>query len=190
MSNPHTVTSTQVLPSQTGNADKVLGTDGTTASWVAAASGGTDLTKRVIVREETAGNGGTFTAGSWLTRTLNTEHYNGITGASLAGNQLTLPAGTYLMKWSAPAYKSQQHCARLYNVTDSAVVDYGISEYNAAGDAVQTRSIGKKVVTIASAKAFRVEHYCQDTQATNGWGVEHPAVAYDIYTILEAVLAA
>ena len=38
-SNPHSTTADQVLPSQTGNGGKVLGTNGTTASWVSAGAG-------------------------------------------------------------------------------------------------------------------------------------------------------
>lgn len=37
--NPHATTADQVLPSQTGNSGKVLGTNGTTASWVNSGSG-------------------------------------------------------------------------------------------------------------------------------------------------------
>lgn len=37
--NPHATTADQVLPSQTGNNGKILGTDGSTASWVAGGAG-------------------------------------------------------------------------------------------------------------------------------------------------------
>lgn len=37
--NPHATTADQVLPDQTGNSGKVLGTNGTTSSWVAGGSG-------------------------------------------------------------------------------------------------------------------------------------------------------
>lgn len=39
-SNPHSTTADQVLPSQTGQSGKVLGTNGTTASWVTGGGGG------------------------------------------------------------------------------------------------------------------------------------------------------
>ena len=49
------------------------------------------------VRDEKAANtpGGTFTASAWQKRDLNTVKTNQISGASLASNQITLPAGTY-----------------------------------------------------------------------------------------------
>ena len=63
------------------------------------------------IRDEKAQNtaGGTFTSGAWRTRDLNTVKTNEITGASLAANQITLPAGTYWVEWSAPAYVVNQN---------------------------------------------------------------------------------
>ena len=54
-------------------------------------------------------NGGTFTSGAWRTRDLNTVLTNTITGASLADNQITLPAGKYYVEASAPAYQTFAH---------------------------------------------------------------------------------
>lgn len=47
-------------------------------------------------------HGGTFTAGAWRTRDLNTVLTNTISGASLSNNQITLPAGKYYVEASAP----------------------------------------------------------------------------------------
>jgi hypothetical protein len=128
-----------------------------------------------IVREEqTVGTaGGTFTAGSDATRTLNTEgsDLDGIT--SLASNRFTLQAGTWLIEWSAPAYKVGRHQSFLYNFTDTAEVERGTSENSAsAGAYATTRSVGSAIVTIAGAKAFEIRHRCETTQAANGFGVE------------------
>jgi hypothetical protein len=134
----------------------------------------TGLVKAVSYRDQKSGgtSGGTFTAGAWQTRTLNTESpVNGV-GSSLSSNQVTLPAGTYLVRWSAPALYTLGHQTRLYNVTDSSVVCYGSSEYcDRAGNGTQTRSVGSEVITIASTKTFRLEHRCNTTHPTNGLGV-------------------
>jgi trimeric autotransporter adhesin len=64
-SNPHSVTATQVLPSQTGNSGKVLGTNGTTASWVAASSGTGDIEGVNVTGPITGGgSSGTVTIGA------------------------------------------------------------------------------------------------------------------------------
>ena len=48
-------------------------------------------------------HGGTFTSGAWRTRDLNTVLTNTITGASLATNQITLPAGKYYVEADVPS---------------------------------------------------------------------------------------
>lgn len=119
-----------------------------------------------------ATQGGTFTSGSWQTRTLNeVSEVNGI-GSTLSSNEVTLPAGTYLAQWSAPAFYTYGHQTRLYNVTDATVVGYGSTEFvDVAGTGYQTRSIGSAVFTLSSSKALRIEHECTLTRATNGFGV-------------------
>lgn len=126
----------------------------------------------MVVVDEKAQNtgGGTFTSGAWRTRTLNTEKYNSISGASLAGNQITLPAGTYLIEASAPAMAVDHHQTRLYNITDAEMTMAGSTEYTDNGTGYMTRSfiIGK--FTIADAKVFELQHYCSATYADYGLG--------------------
>lgn len=114
----------------------------------------------VIVEDQEASGtgGGASTSGSWFTRTLNTLARNIGSIASLSTNQVTLGAGTYYAAWSAPHGPSDGHQTRLFNVTDSAVVGYGTSEYiNSAASFAISRSFGSVVFTIAGSKAFRVE---------------------------------
>ena len=59
--NPHATTADQVLPTQTGNNGKVLGTNGTTASWVAAGS----ATPGGNTREMQYNNGGVFAGAAY-----------------------------------------------------------------------------------------------------------------------------
>lgn len=53
--NPHSTTADQVLPTQSGNTGRVLGTNGTTASWVAGGSGGTPGGSNTQVQYNNAG---------------------------------------------------------------------------------------------------------------------------------------
>lgn len=127
----------------------------------------------VVAREEqTSGtSGGTPSAGSsWLTRVLNTLAVNTITGASLSSNQITLPAGTYQVHASGPAYRVDLHKARLYNVTGSAVLIVGTSEYSINDPAVgATRSFVRGVFTLSGTSAIRLEQFFQ-TAVANGQG--------------------
>lgn len=126
--------------------------------------------------------GGTFTQSAWQTRTLNTAVINGITGASLASNEITLPAGFYEIIASAPAYTVGVHKARLYNVTGAATLLLGTDE---AMNASQTRSHISGFFTLASSSAVRIEHYCSTTKNTNGFGV---GAAFGVTVVFTDVL--
>jgi hypothetical protein len=128
----------------------------------------------VIVEDQKAQNtaGGTATSGAWRTRDLNTLVRNNGTLASLATNQITLPAGTYFIRWSAPGLYIGVHQTRLRNITDSTTDGVGSSEFNQAGGvvAVQTSSFGSTVITIAGTKVFELQHQVATSFATEGFG--------------------
>jgi hypothetical protein len=131
-----------------------------TSGTLALAQRGYTMPDAIIEEQQASGTGGgTSTSGAWFTRVLNTLVRNSGSIASLASNQVTLGAGTYYFSWSAPCGLSDQHQSRLFNVTDSAVVGYGSSEWSSSTTvSATTRSVGGIVVTIAAAKAFRIEH--------------------------------
>lgn len=114
--------------------------------------------------------GGTFTQAAWRTRDLNTAVVNTITGASLASNQITLPVGTYHIEASAPAYIVNSHKTQLYSVTASAALLLGTSEYCDAGGYTQTTSKVSGFFTLAAPAVLELQHYCQSTEATDGFG--------------------
>ena len=142
---------------------------------------GTPVTKKITVanllslaaaafdylqyRDQKAQNtaGGTFTSGAWRTRDLNTE-----------------------VSDSGPAAVVNRHQARLQNVTDATTVLTGTTEYTYvnAGDGSQSRSLIEGRFTIASAKAFEIQHQCQTTAATGGFGVAANFTT-EVYTVVE-----
>lgn len=99
-----------------------------------------------------------------ITRTLNTLVYNRNTMASLASNRLTLPAGTWLIKWEAQiggGADNARHQSFLYNQTDTSEVKRGFSGLYDTGSDVNggnCLSTGMTVVTIAAPKAFEIRH--------------------------------
>lgn len=142
------------------------GTPGTPGA--AGAPGTTYLTLRVRDEKASGTGAGTATgANATTTRTFNTTKTNTIPGASLAGNQVTLPAGTYEVDASAPALAASGHFAYLYCVTDSAVVVTGTSE-TAAASSSSNRSFVKGEFTIASAKVYELRHYTTTSGAFLG----------------------
>lgn len=126
-------------------------------------------------------DGGTFTLGDWRTRDLNEVLINTITGASLSSNQITLPAGTYKISASAPAFAVNQHKAKLYNITDASDTIIGTSEYNAFASPVQSRSIVSGLFTITGTKVFELQHRCSQTKTNNGLGVKSDYGIIEVY---------
>ena len=126
--------------------------------------------------------GGTFPQGAWQTRLLNFVQANGISGASVntTTHQFTLPAGTYDVWFQAPAYNVGAHKLGLRNVTDSADVMF-CQGYSATGAQQQTWARGQARLTIGGSKAFALWHYCQVTQATDGFGIASGAGAGEYY---------
>lgn len=128
---------------------------------------------------------GTFTSGAWRTRTLTTEVNDDTGSASLASNRFTLPAGTYVIRASAPAYRVHQHMAALFNYTDSSYTLYGTSEFASVDNALITRSFVVGKFTITAAKAFEIRHYCNTTRADNGFGPANGIGVNETYTVVE-----
>lgn len=125
----------------------------------------------IVEDQKTSGtNGGTFTLGADRTRVLNTVVANTIPSASLGSNQITLPAGTFRVAWSAPGYNVGLHQSFLYNVTDAAEVKRGQSCQTPGAGNVQTDSTGETIITIAASKAFEIRHRSSATSATFGFG--------------------
>lgn len=134
--------------------------------------------------QQTSGTqGGTFTSGAWRTRLINTEVSDADGVGSLASNQVTLTAGTYEVRASAPAVFCAAHKLRLQNVTDAATLALGSSESNNASNTA-TRAVLVDVFTIAASKALELQHQCQTTRATDGFGTA-ASFGTEIYAILE-----
>jgi len=141
---------------------------------------GTGTTKVALLSDQKnqSNNGGTFTAGSWVDRTLNTEDdpQNFVTLDS--GNVYwSLEAGTYRITWSAPAYAVSNHASELWYSTSNTFSSYtsveGSSEYSdsARSPGNQTRSFGDTVITISQTTYFKIKHRCSSTQQSHGLGL-------------------
>lgn len=152
----------------------VSGTNPTTLSGfgITDAVAKSNLLEMMIVEDQKAS--GTAAGASVVginTRTLNTVVYNGISGASLASNQVTLPAGTYRIQASAPMQQSQNSQLLLKNVSDATYAKTG--KYNHSSTTASygsTESTLDCVVTIPSQKTFQLDHWISNAQATFGLG--------------------
>jgi hypothetical protein len=129
--------------------------------------------------------GGTFTSGAWRTRTLNTEVSDVGGFGSLASNQITLSAGTYIISASAPAFFVNAHQLRLQNITDTATVLTGQSAYTGASNqGSQSSALLQGVFTVAASKALELQHQCGTTRSTDGFGVQGNFTT-EVYAVVE-----
>jgi hypothetical protein len=140
----------------------------------------------IIADRKTAGvAGGTFTLGSWQTRDLNTEviDVNGL--VTLSSNQFTLQAGKYIVDWAASAYTGvNQHVSRIYNITDTEIVSESLVGRNPTSSSTVCSS-GRGYIDIASEKVFELQHRCQTSVTTYGFGLPSDAyfvVSYEQYS--------
>jgi hypothetical protein len=143
-------------------------------------------TGHILIVDQKAQNtpGGTFTQGAWQTRDLNTEIYDTGGHASISSNEIVLAAGTYRTEIECPAYGVTRHQARLYDVTNAAVLGTGTSEYTYTSNTVSNKSIIKCRFTLTGTTTIRVEHQCQTTKTTNGFGIECNFTD-EIFTLVE-----
>jgi hypothetical protein len=134
--------------------------------------------------------GGTFTQDVWQTRDLNTSIANtDTTNIVLGTNQFTLLAGSYLIKWSAPASMCDRNQTRLYDITGAAVLEVGSSAYNYPNHPTYLTvgpSSGFARITPGSSNIYRIEHRCSLTKATDGFGLASN-VAAEQYTMVEII---
>ena len=118
-------------------------------------------------------HGGTFTSGAWRTRDLNTVLTNTITGASLAANQITLPAGKYYVEASAPAWGVRRHQAKIQRVSEiAATMLLGKSRHHTGGSTpavLDARVSGQ--FELDSEATIELQHRSQDTVNNSGFGV-------------------
>ena len=139
----------------------------------------------IIIRDEkTSGtDGGTFTTGAWRIRDLNTLEQSD-NSASLSTNEITLTSGQYLLEATVPGHAVDNHQARLYNVTDASVEVYGTTEYavGSGSSIVTTHSFIKKYLDITTSKTFRIEHQCQTTETSDGFGLAAGFGGNEVYT--------
>lgn len=162
--------------------------DGTWAS--ATGVTGTVNSNYILLEDQKATNtaGGTSTTTTWSTRTLNTKVVDTGSICTLSSNQFTLPAGTYRIFASAPAYENSGHQIRLQNITDSSTTLLGTTEYsnNNAGYPM-TRSIIEGRFTIAGSKTFEIQHWVGVGLATSGFGLNVNTGVTSIFTRVSIV---
>jgi hypothetical protein len=122
--------------------------------------------------------GGDGAPGTYVVRTLNTIKKNSISGASLASNQITLPAGTYRAKASAIATVNA-HRLYLHNVTDNIAVALGGTQASGSGNTAST--IAESEFVLAATKVFELRHWISTNITSTGLGSMSSSGMAEVY---------
>jgi len=179
---------TLTLPDGNGTSGQYLQTNGSGGlSWQTVTVPDAISVARITDSKAQGTNGGTFTNGAWRTRDLNTIEEDPDSIVTLASNQFTLGAGTYLIQWSAPGFLINRHMTKLYDITNTADLAFGSSEYLGPASENMSASFGSDIVTLTANNTFEIQHRCQTTRSSNGFGVEANLAAekYTMVTIFK-----
>lgn len=117
--------------------------------------------------------------GVWTTRPLTTVITNTITGASLASNQVTLPAGTYKVRARSPMFRVNQNTSRIYDVTNAVTLLEGSSTYS--NDLCDSNSWVEGQFALAGTAAIAHQAAAGATRTGNAFGHSSGYGSYDIY---------
>lgn len=142
----------------------------TKAELIVALGGGQSA--HVSDQKSAGTDGGTFTAGAWQTRDLNTVDHNDDSLISLASNQITFNvAGRYKIEAWGMTFNVVNHTMRFYDISNSSseiISDTNYARSGTAGDSNKAHLIG--VIDIAADTIFELQHRCESTQSGNGFG--------------------
>ena len=177
---PGTVASnvTLTLPADDGDDGQVLKTDGSGGlDWIDASGGLFESIAVVREQQSSSTDGGTFNSGDWRVRSINTEVFDPDNIVSVANNEITLVAGTYVAVWFAHAWHVNQHQTRLKldSSTSTSFNALGSSSHSLTNASNQNASHGIHRFTLNQTESLSLQHRCQSSQSNgfgqaNGWG--------------------
>lgn len=128
-------------------------------------------------------SGGSSSSGAWTTRVLNTKDSDTSSIASLSSNQVTLPAGTYIVRVSAPFFGTTGEAQiRLQNITASSTILTGQTVFTTANVSLLDSLSG--IFTLSGTSALAVQYQSNGSQSSTGLG-EAGNFGQEVYTVAE-----
>tara|TARA_B100000508_G_scaffold41834_1_gene32643 strand:+ start:1192 stop:1794 length:603 start_codon:yes stop_codon:yes gene_type:complete len=131
----------------------------------------------------TTTQGGSFTSGAWRTRDISTIETDPDSIVSLSNHQFTLQAGTYHIFASCCAVGVDNHNCRIYNITDSSTLLTGLANKNQEENVSDYAHV-RGQFTISGTKVFELQHRCQTTVTTHGFGA-YASWNNNVYSTIE-----
>jgi hypothetical protein len=182
-----------LLPSQTGNANKTLITDGSSLSFSNVAA---FQSYAVIADVKAAGTeGGTSSAGSFEDRVLNTrdldpDNFVTLVNSTDQNTRFKLPVGTYFIEAEVPMFRVGRHQARLVSWsadTDgtATVLKAGTSQVSHSTSGANNNSVIRHRLTITSETVFGVQSRGVSGNSGDGFGNAADFGEEERYTVVK-----
>jgi hypothetical protein len=118
-------------------------------------------------------NGGTFTAGSWQTRTLNTSTVTSglYPHSKLSSNQIILNPGTWYLRASCPAFCVGENSARFYDAAGATAFAMGqVTDSGVLPEGSTTNALVENTATFGNTAAVEIQHRCATSVDNVGFG--------------------
>lgn len=126
-------------------------------------------------------NGSGVVQNTWTNLVLNTKDNDTASIASLASNKVTLPAGKYLVKASAPNSSGQPIQVRIYNNTNSTALVLGQNGAAVSGN-VNLINFVQGFFVLAAPSDISIQYYCLGASGTLGQAL---SIGNEVYTVAE-----
>jgi hypothetical protein len=155
----------------TDGANKYISTDGSGNIQWEAKDTTTTIQSVAHVWDEKVTNsgGGNSTSGSDQVRDLNASNDPDGIITSLATNQITLEAGTYMIEAAVPGDGCNNFVSWLYDTTGAATLLNGTSSRSYSGDRLPVHSLIKGRFTLTTQSVLEIKFRCSNSN-TNGLG--------------------
>lgn len=139
-----------------------------------------------FIKDVNANNtsGGDCIAGSYITRQLNTLEGQ-CDGISISSNVVTVPRGSWKLTGFAPAHDVDRHKAKWVRDPNGSPSDsvLGSPERATSTNGMSSKSHMKGEFTVAGiTEEFEVQHRCETTKASNGFGIASGFGDNEVYT--------
>ncbi|MEO1950879.1 hypothetical protein [Thioclava sp.] len=133
-----------------------------------------------VQHQAVGGGSGDYPGGGvWVDRPLNTVVKNTISGASLASNNITLPAGTYRVRARSPMFRVNNNASRIYDVTNAVTLVEGSATYS--NDMCDSNSYVDGEFTLSGTATIAHQAAAGATRTGNAFGHSAGYGAYDIF---------
>jgi len=139
--------------------------------------------------QSSGSNGGAGTTGSWQTIPLNTTDVDSSSISTLSGNQVSLPAGTYIFSGSEPFLDVNAAQTRVYDVTDSTILAVGSTSNSPASSSMTSISVVSGEFTIAATKTISYQYQIMTHTSTADLGTAN-SFGNEVYGVITFIKVA